>query len=57
MQTLKEIHVSADLELTILQYCCETSIIQIQQRKTKHCFLVKNSKKKKKKNNFTIEIA
>ena len=29
----------------VLQYCCETSIIQIQQRKVKNIFLVKLSKK------------
>ena len=29
------------------QYCCETSIIQIQQRKLKNIFLDKNLKKKK----------
>ena len=44
------------------QYCCERSIIQIQQRKVKTIFLDKNSKKKKKKkkkkkNHFTIENA
>ena len=32
--------------LKISQYCCETSIIQIQQRKVKNIFLVKLSKNK-----------
>ena len=37
--------------LKFSQYCCETSIIQIQQRKLKKYFLrQKNTKKKKKKN-------
>ena len=34
------------------QYCCETSIIQIQQRNVNTIFL-----EKLKKNHFTIEIA
>ena len=39
-------------------YCCETSIIQILQRKLKKIFSktkIQKKKKKKKKNHFTIE--
>ena len=36
-----------DLFLKFSQYCYETSILQIQQRKVKPKFLDKNSKKKK----------
>ena len=31
--------------LKFSQYCCETSIIQIQQRKVKNIFVDENSKK------------
>ena len=36
------------------KYCCEASIIPIQQRKVKYIFL---DKKSNPKNHFTIEIA
>ena len=37
--------VSRSIFLKFSQYCCETSIIQIQQRKVKNIFLDKISKK------------
>ena len=39
--------------LKFSQHCCETAIIQIQQRKVKNIFF----EKKIQKNHFTIEIA
>ena len=46
--------------LKFSQYCCETSIIQIQQRKAKNIFSdkkFKKKKKKKKKIHHRLEIA
>ena len=42
---------SCSVFLKFSQYCCETSVIQIQQRKVKNIFLEKNSK-----NHFTINL-
>ena len=40
---------ASSIFLKFSQYCCKTSIIQIQQRKVKNRFLDKKKKKKKKK--------